>query len=63
MAQETKVLKEFDHSWGGNYRVEREYHGWDWRNESIWHSKAAAFYVAEELSRVSGDKTRVVLVN
>lgn len=61
MTQERKVIKEFDRdSWGGHYHVERQYHDWDWRFESSWDTKAAAYYSSEELSRVTGDKTRVL---
>lgn len=61
MAQEETVIREFDRSWGGKYRVQRQYHGYDWRDESSWDTKAASYYAAEELSRVTGDSTRVVV--
>lgn len=61
MAQERTVLKKFDRSWGGKYIVQRQYHGWDWQDESSWDTKAAAYYTAEKLSRVTGDSTRVVV--
>lgn len=60
MARELEVIKEFDRSWMGEYTVQRQYHGWDWRDESSWDTKAAAYYAAESLSRVTEDSTRVV---
>lgn len=63
MVKQKTVLREFDRSWGGKYSVERMWHGRDWRSESSWDTKAAAYYAAEILSVTTGDTTRVVLSN
>lgn len=46
----------------GRYKVEREFHGWDWRLVGVYVTKAAAFAKAEELHDVTGDPVRVVKI-
>lgn len=46
-----------------NYRIESEHHGYDWRHEGSFTTKAAAFARAEQINRDTERPVRVIKLN
>lgn len=55
------VILELGGTWNDiNYRIESQYHGYDWRYEGNFVTKDAAFARAEQINRDTERPVRVI---